>query len=91
MVLGNEVMVLLVSMAVMVVVVRGRGQLKELPAAPMLMGAFYFLFAGWVLTVAEGFFWKEFLNLLEHICYAANALLLCAWCWIAGREEEARR
>ena len=91
MVLGNEIMVLLLGVAVMIIVVRSRDQLKELPAAPILMGAFYSLVAGWALTVAENFFWPTFLNLLEHLCYAANALLLCAWCWIAGREEEARR
>jgi hypothetical protein len=86
----GELMVLLLGAVVMIVGVRIRDQLKELPGAPLIMGAFCFLLAGWTLTVAEGFFWKSFLNMLEHFCYAANAVLLCAWCWIAGREGEAR-
>jgi hypothetical protein len=91
MVLGDEVMVLLLGAVVMVFVVRSRDQLKQLPSSPIIIGAFYALLAGWVFTVAEVFFWERFLNALEHICYAANALLLCAWCWVATGKEERRQ
>ena len=88
MILGDEVMVLLLGVAVTVFVVRSRDRLKQLPSSSIIIGAFYALLAGWVLTVAEGFFWGRLLNVLEHVCYAANAMLLCAWCWMATRKEE---
>jgi len=91
MILGNEVMVLLLGAAVLVFIVKSRYPLKRLPASMIIVAAFYVLLAGWILTVAEGFLWKGPLNLLEHICYAANSLLLCVWCWKATGKEEGRQ
>jgi hypothetical protein len=88
MILGDEVMVLLLGVAVTIFAVKSKDQLKRLPFSSIIIGAFYALLAGWVLTVAEGLFWGRLLNTLEHICYATNAVLLCAWCWMATGKKE---
>jgi len=91
MTLDHEIMVLLLASAVTVFVLRNRRQLSQLPVSPVIMGAFYVLLAGWILTVVEGFFWNQLLNVIEHLCYVASALLLFAWCCLATGKEEGRQ
>ncbi|MBW1821272.1 MAG: hypothetical protein JRI92_05825 [Deltaproteobacteria bacterium] len=49
--------------------------------ARILITGFYVLLAGWVLTILEGLFWNDLLNVLEHICYTASSILIAVWCW----------
>lgn len=83
----NEVITLLMGLGGLVFIQLNRLQLKYLPASKILLAGYYVLLLGWVLTVIEGFFWKEVLNLLEHITYAGSAILLAAWSWrVFGKE-----
>jgi len=79
----NEIVMLLLGVGVLVFILTSRLRLKQLPASNILITAFHVAFAGWVMTVLEGFFWEEFLNYLEHICYAVSSILLAGWCWKA--------
>jgi hypothetical protein len=91
MVQENEIVMLLLGIGVLIFTVNNRLQFKRLPAWKILTTAFYVLLGGWVLTVMEGFFWNELLNLFEHICYATSSVLLAAWCWkVFGIEKEAK-
>lgn len=91
MVQENEIVMLLIGVGVLIFIVNNRVQFKRLPAWKILATAFYVLLGGWVLTVIEGFFWNELLNLFEHICYATSSVLVTAWCWkIFGIEKEAK-
>ena len=47
----------------------------------ILIFGFYLTLAGWILTVLEGFFIKDFLNLVEHACYAGSSLSVAFWCF----------
>ena len=82
MIASNEVIGLIFSIAVLVFYLWNRPRLRELPAFGILLAAFLSLLVGLVLTILEGLFWQETLNLLEHVGYAVSALLLTLWCWL---------
>jgi len=83
----NEIIMLLLGIGVLIFIFANRSRLKSLPASQLLFAGFGALLAGWVLTVLEGFFWGEALNLIEHVCYAASAVLMAGWCWVVfGRQ-----
>jgi hypothetical protein len=79
----NEVVVFLLSIGCLIFIRLNIGRLKMLPAWETFLTGFYVLLAGLGLTILEGFIWKDMLNLLEHICYAGNAILLAIWAWQA--------
>ena len=88
MIASNEVIGLIFSIAVLVFYLWNRSRLRELPAFRILLAAFLSLLVGLVLTILEGLFWQETLNLLEHVSYAVSALLLTLWCWLVfGRRR----
>jgi len=78
----NEVVMLLLGVIVLIFMLGNRPPLKRLPAWSVLLAAFCTLVGGWTLTVLEGFFWTQWLNLAEHVCYAANSVLVAVWCWM---------
>ncbi len=39
----------------------------------------------WFFTNLEAVVWGELVNLLEHLCYAANAVLMAVWCGLLLR------
>ena len=81
MIASNEVIGLVLAIAVLIFYLWNRSRLHELPAFGILLAAFLSLLAGLVLTILEGVLWQETLNLLEHVGYAVSALLLALWCW----------
>ena len=77
----NEIITLLLGIGVMIFILVNKQKVKRIPVAKILIAGFYVLLAGWVLTILEGLFWKDFLNVLEHICYASSSILIAVWCW----------
>ena len=87
----NEIVMLLLGTCVLILTVANHSKIKRLPAWKTFIAAFYALFASWVTTVLEGFFWEGFMNYLEHMGYAASSVLLAVWCWqIFGSHKETR-
>ena len=72
---------LLLGIGCMIFILVNKQKVKRIPVAKLLIAGFYVLLAGYVLTILEGLFWNEFLNVLEHICYSASAILMAVWCW----------
>lgn len=81
MIVGNEIITLLLGIGLLIFVVENRDRLKRLPAYRLFLGGLLVLEAGWLLTVLEGYFLGQYLNLLEHVCYVVSSAFLCAWCW----------
>lgn len=77
---GNEAIMLLIGIGVLVFIIENRQQLRRYLYSEILILAFCFTLAGWILTVLEGIFLKDFLNLLEHACYAASSISVAFWC-----------
>lgn len=86
----NEVVMLLIGVGVLIFILGSRPRLKDLPASNILIMGFYLLLVSWILTVLEGFFWKELLNYMEHACYAVGSVFVAVWCWkVFGNRKEA--
>ena len=77
----NELVTLVLGMSVLGFFALGRVRIRELPRWGLFLLTYAVLCAGWVLTVLEGFFWPNTLNVLEHICYAVSSILFALWCW----------
>jgi len=75
---------------VMFLILLNTNHIKKIKSWKILTGSYYLLLSGWLFTVLEGFLLEQFLNLLEHICYAISAVLMIIWCRksIAGAKEE---
>ena len=77
----NEIIMLLLGIGCMIFMLANKQKVKRIPVARILIAGFYALLAGWVLTILEGLFWNDLLNVLEHICYTASSILIAVWCW----------
>ena len=86
----NEIILLILGLGVMIFFGVHRKRMQDIPNRKYFFSAFAVLMAGWVLTVLEGLFWTDTLNLLEHLCYALSSILLTVWCWtvLTGSEEK---
>lgn len=77
---GNEIVMLLIGVGVLIFILGSRPRLKNLPASNILFAGFYVLLGSWIVTVLEGFFWESFLNYIDHGCYAVGSVLVAVWC-----------
>jgi hypothetical protein len=77
----NEIVMLILGGGVFIFTLVYQMRIKRIPEWQILVSGFYFLFAGWVLTVIESFFWENPLNYLEHLSYACSSTLMAVWCW----------
>ena len=77
----NEVVMLLLGVGNFIFITLNKRQIKRINAWKVLISSYYLLLAGWIFTILEGYILENFLNLLEHICYAASAIMLTYWCW----------
>jgi hypothetical protein len=75
----SEVLSLILFVGALVFLLWNRRKLIRLPALNVLTASLSVLVIGRVLTNLEDFFWTASLNLAEHVCYAAGALLLVVW------------
>ena len=87
MVENNEVIVLVVATGVLLLLWVNREGMRRIPAARLLVTAYGVIYFAWCLTVLEGFFWPDLLNLLEHTATGAAAVLFAWWCSRLVRSE----
>ena len=87
----NELIMLVLGLCLTVLLAANYTRMKGFPFSKILITGFYTLLAGWVATNLEGFFWEDFLNLIEHICYALSSVLVAIWCWKVFRKEREGR
>lgn len=84
----NEAVTFLLGLGILVFILSNRQELQRSYNGNLLMASFSLLLAGWLLTILEGFFLKDYLNLLEHACYAASSVLMAWWCLKTKRPTE---
>jgi len=77
----NEIVVLMIATGVLVLqtIPPIRRSFSVIPAFSLLGVSYLALYCAWIATVAEGFFLPRTMNIVEHLCYAVNALLLVVW------------
>ena len=88
MIQGNEVVMLLMAIGVLIFILFNRRQIMRIEAAGLLVTAFCVLLAGYVLTVLEGFFLEDLFNFLEHLCYTGSSVLIALWCMKVFKRKE---
>lgn len=84
----SEVITFLIGIGVLIFILVNYSQLIRLPSAKILIASFCVLLAGWIFTILEGFFWKNILNLAEHLSYAISSVLLAVWCRMVFRKSK---
>ena len=75
----SEVIGLVLFVGTLAFLVLNRQRLVRFPSLSVLTSCLVVFVLARILTVLEGFFWPNALNLAEHICYTASALLLLIW------------
>jgi len=84
----NELVMLILGLGVLVFFLFFRRRVMRIPGAGILLAAFIALVVAYVLTILEGYYLPDAANLGEHICYAANSLLIAWYAWrVFGRKE----
>jgi len=76
----DEVLMLIISCAVVVEIAATYRNLRQIPHAFFLLGSLAGLALASLSTVVEGFLWADLFNWLEHLSLMAGAILLTLWC-----------
>ena len=76
----NEVITLVISAGIGVFLLLNRHMFSGIPHMKWLWVSYIFFISSLLLTVAEGFFWVDFLNFLEHLFTVLLSAALAAWC-----------
>jgi hypothetical protein len=76
----DELIMLLVSLAVIVQIIASFQNIRQLPFRSLLLAAFGAVVLSAFCTVAESFVLPEILNYVEHLSFAAASILLAVWC-----------
>ena len=88
MVQENENIMFLLGLGVLIFIFANYHHLKRIPSIQILITGYCMFTAGWCLTILEAFFWTTVLNYLEHISYAAGAIIMAIWFWnVFGRQR----
>ncbi len=91
MVQENEIITLILGVGTLLFVVFNRRPLRSVAHSKLLLSALIVAFWAWVLTNVEAYIWFDFVNCLEHICYAVSSVLLAVWCLISLRDRGSTR
>jgi hypothetical protein len=84
----NELVTILIGIGLFIFIIFNFSKLKTLPAIKILLAGLSVLLIGWILTILEGFFLEDLLNLLEHTCYALSSIIMAVWFWVAFKQKE---
>jgi hypothetical protein len=89
MVQENEIIMFVLGLGVFIFILANYSRLKRIPSIRLLITGYCLFLAGWSLTILETFYWPTVLNYLEHISYAAGAIIMAVWSWkvFAGPKE----
>ena len=84
----NEIIMLLLGGGVFVFILRNYRWFIQIHAWKTILTGYSILLLAWVFTVLEGFFWWQFFNWSEHICYASSAVVMAIWCWQVMKDKK---
>ena len=82
MVQQNELITFLVGFGVALFIWLNRRRIVQIPGSTWLLLSYSALFAGWTITLVEGFVLPDLMNALEHMCYMASSVAAAGWCWV---------
>ncbi|MDF1526128.1 MAG: hypothetical protein RRA15_05195 [bacterium] len=83
----SELITFLIGAGTATFIYLNRRRIANIPGSNWILLAYSALFAGWTITIVEGFVLPDFMNALEHVCYMASSMAAAGWCWIALIKE----
>lgn len=84
----NEVVMLLFCIGIFIFIINKYREYTRIPFWRFILAAFGLFFTAVIMTIAEDFFWNDFLNLLEHLFYMLSSVFMLIWCWKAFRYDK---
>jgi len=76
---NNELLILILAIAVVIFWHMNKSNLTDLPQCRTLYTGFCFLLASWVFTIVESYVLEELFNMLEHIFLMLASAFLMVW------------
>lgn len=83
----NEILVFILGSVVLAFLLIFYRQLYTLPYRNLLISAFFATWVSWLATNVEHLALPGLFNLIEHLGYFCNGLLLLLWCVLVARQE----
>lgn len=83
-----EIFSMLLSQCVLGFVLLHRRGIRHIRGWPWLLASFVFLPLSLLLSVLEGVFFPEILNVLQHFTSGLSGVLFACWCWFGSRHGE---
>ena len=77
----DELIMLIISLAVVIQVAANFNFLKRLPGSYLILSSFALVALSAFCTVAESLVFPEVLNYIEHLSFMTASILLAIWCW----------
>jgi hypothetical protein len=77
----DELIMLIISLAVVIQIVANFNFLKRLPGCSLILSSFALVALSAFCTVAESLVFPEVLNYIEHLSFMTASILLAIWCW----------
>ena len=78
----NELITFLIGAGTAAFIWLNRRRIAQIPGSNWLLLSYSALFAGWTITLVEGFVLPDLMNALEHMCYMASSVAAAGWCWV---------
>ncbi len=75
----NEIIMLVFGFLVTLFIGIKFNQLKHIKSYKTLLTGFYLLVAAWFFSNLEEFILAKYLNILEHLFYAASSIIILIW------------
>jgi uncharacterized membrane protein len=75
----SEVIVWILATGMLIIMLTNLKRLTTLPQRQWLVAGYSSVYAGWTLTILEGFAFGTAVNIIEHICYALSMVFLAGW------------
>ena len=86
----DELIMLIISLAVVIQIVANFHFLKKLRGIFLILSSFTLVTLSAFCTVVEGLVFPEVLNYIEHLSFMSASILLAIWCWrvFASKKQE---
>lgn len=77
----NEVIMLLIGLGCLFFISSNNAKLRQVKDWKLITAGFLLMMCAWFATILEGLIWPDALNIIEHVCYTAGAIVTAIWFW----------
>jgi hypothetical protein len=84
----SKIIIWIIGMGFLLFLVINRNQMGNLPKNKLFLSGYCILFTGWNFDILETFVFKEFFNIIQHLCFSVSSIILTIWCWFIFVKEE---